>query len=64
MRTIFNEDVRDAIRAAGLFGYQVAAAIGVSETSFSRAMARGELSEGRKAEIMEVCRNAKTARAE
>ena len=64
LRATFNEDIRDAIRAAGLFGYQVAAAIGISETSFSRAMARGELTEERKKQILEVCHNAETAGTE
>jgi predicted XRE-type DNA-binding protein len=64
MRSTHNQDVREAIRAAGLFGYQVAAAIGISETSFSRALARGELSQARKEKIMEVCKHAEVTGAE
>ena len=40
---MFNLDVRTAVKRAGLFGYEVAAALGISETSFSRKIARGEL---------------------
>ena len=64
MKSTYNMDVRVAIRESGLFGYQVAAAIGISETSFSRAMARGELPRERKEQIMEVCQNAKAIKAE
>ena len=48
---MFNLDVRGAIKAAGLFGYEVAAALGISETSFSRKIARSELPEEEKARI-------------
>lgn len=59
MSAMYNLDIRRAIKEAGLFGYQIAGQLGISETSFSRAMARGELSEERKQKIMEVCKNAK-----
>ncbi len=59
MYQVNNIEVREAIRDSGLYGYQIAAALGMSETSFSRAMARGELSQERKEKILEVCRNAK-----
>lgn len=38
-----NLEVREAIKRARLFGYEVAAALGMSETSFSRKL-RQELS--------------------
>lgn len=51
---MFNHDVRIAIKAAGLFGYEVAAALGISETSFSRKIARGELPDAEKRKIVET----------
>lgn len=35
-----NLEVREAIKRARLFGYEVAAALGMSETSFSRKLRR------------------------
>ena len=40
---MYNVEIRNAIKKAGLFGYELAAALGVSETSFSRKLARKEL---------------------
>ena len=40
---MYNVEIRNAIKKAGLFGYELAAALGVSETSFSRNLARKEL---------------------
>lgn len=51
---MFNLDVRDAIKQAGVFGYEAAAALGMSETSFSRKMARAELSEDEKERIFDA----------
>lgn len=51
---MFNHDVRIAIKTAGLFGYEVAAALGISETSFSRKIARGELPDAEKRKIFEI----------
>lgn len=58
MSKVKNLDVRIAMSEAGLYGYQVAGLLGISETSFSRALARAELSDERKQKIMEVCNNA------
>lgn len=49
---MFNHDVKAAIKTAGLFGYEVAAALGISETSFSRKIARSELPQNEKARIL------------
>lgn len=51
---MFNHDVRIAIKTAGLFGYEVAAALGISETSFSRKIARSELPDIEKRKIFEI----------
>lgn len=63
--TMFNIDVRNAIKNAGLFGYEVAAALHISETSFSRAIARSELTDSRKEQIFkaieEIAKGKKTA---
>ena len=48
---LFNVDIRDAIKSKGLFGYQVAEMIGMTEFSFSRLLARKELSPERKEQI-------------
>lgn len=62
---MFNIDVRNAIKNAGLFGYEVAAALHISETSFSRAIARSELTDSRKEQIFkaieEIAKRKKTA---
>ncbi len=47
-----NLDVKAAIRQAGFFGYEVAAALGISETCFSRQLSRAELSPEKKEHIM------------
>ena len=53
---MFNTDLRSRFRAAGLYGYEVAAAIGMSESQFSRMIARSELSPDKKAEILKAVR--------
>ena len=49
---MYNLDTRNAIKRAGLFGYEVAAALGISETSFSRKIARSELPQDEKDRIL------------
>lgn len=49
---MYNIEIREKIRQAGIYGYEVAAAIGVSETSFSRMMARTELSADRRENVL------------
>lgn len=48
---MFNVDVRDRIKKARLYGYEIAEQIGITETSFSRKLARKELSEKEKSDI-------------
>lgn len=61
---MFNQDVRAAIRQAGFFSYEVAAALGVSETCFSRQLSRAELSKEKKEHIMMVIRKMAEERSE
>lgn len=56
-----NIDIREAIKRARLFSYEVASELGISETSFSRKLRR-ELSQEEKMRILEaidkLCRRA------
>lgn len=54
-----NLDVRIAIRESGLYGYQVAKLLGITETSFSRSLSRKELPPERKEKIFAICNDAK-----
>ncbi len=58
---MFNVDIRDAIRSRGLYGYQVAEMIGMTEFSFSRLLARRELTPERKQLILDVIGGGKNA---
>ena len=49
---MYNLEVRNAIKRAGLFGYEVASGLGMSETSFSRKLARKELPNDQKEHIL------------
>ena len=49
---MFNVEIRDAIKKARLYNYEVAAALGMHEASFSRLIARKELSAEQKANVM------------
>ena len=48
-----NIDIRDAIKSYGVYGYEVASRLGISETHFSRKL-RKELSDDDKEKIMSV----------
>lgn len=50
---MYNLEIRTAIRKARLYGYEVAAALGMSETSFSR-MLRKELADEDKERVLAV----------
>lgn len=41
---MFNVEIRNAMKKARVFGYEVAAALGMNESAFSRKLARRELS--------------------
>lgn len=51
---MYNIDIRDAIKSRGLYGYQVAERIGMTEFSFSRMLARKELTAERKKQILDA----------
>lgn len=53
-----NKDIRRAIIRAGLYNYEVAEAMGVSETYFSRLL-HSTLSAEKKKQIMEAIQEAK-----
>lgn len=49
-----NIDIRIKMNNARVKGYEVASALGIAETSFSRMLARRELSEAEKQKILAV----------
>lgn len=49
-----NIEIRNEMRKAGVFGYEVASELKVSETSFSRALSRSELNDDKKAHIIKI----------
>lgn len=51
---MFNLEIRDALKKSRVYGYEVAGALGVPETSFSRSISRKELSAERKEEILRI----------
>ena len=51
---MFNVEVRDAIKKARVYGYEVASALGVSESAFSRSISRKELPTEEKERILKV----------
>ena len=51
---MFNIEVRNAIKKARLYSYEVAAALSVSETSFSRKLSRQELPEDEKKQVLDA----------
>jgi len=58
---MYNVDIRDAIKSNGFYGYQVAEMIGMTECSFSRLLARKELTTERKRQILEAIGGARDA---
>ena len=51
---MFNIEVRADIKKARLFSYEVAAALGITESSFSRKMSRKEMDSEEKRQILAV----------
>ena len=47
-----NIDIRDELKKNHIFGYQIAAKLGIAETSFFRMLARSELSTEQKQKIL------------
>jgi hypothetical protein len=60
---MFNVEIRDAIKRARLFNYEVADALQMHETSFSRKISRTELKQDEKAHILAVINDLSKARA-
>ena len=59
-----NVELRDAIRRSGYYSYEIAAAVGMSETAFSRQMARSEFPEDKKEQILRTIQKMIAERAE
>lgn len=59
-----NINLREAMRNKGIFNYQVAAEMGIAETSFSRMLARSELTEEKQAEVLSAIQRIDEARRE
>lgn len=53
-----NADVRERAKASGVFLYQVAAAMGISEPTMTRKL-RFELSESEKKKVLDIIDNLK-----
>jgi hypothetical protein len=51
---MYNVDIRDAIKSARVFNYEVAKELNVHETSFSRKISREEFSPQEKTRILEA----------
>lgn len=51
---MFNVEIRDAIKNARLYNYEVAKAIGMTETSFSRVISRKEMSPETKMRVLQA----------
>lgn len=62
-QTHANKDIREAAAAAGIFLWQVAEAIGVTDGTFSRKLRR-ELSADEKAEIFQIIQQLSSSRKE
>ncbi len=48
---MFNNDIREELKRARIYGYELASALGIAETSLSRKLARRELTDDEKAKI-------------
>lgn len=51
---MYNIEIRNALKENRIFGYQIAAHLGIAETSFSRKLARKELTEAEKKTIYKI----------
>ncbi|MBR1373744.1 hypothetical protein IJ556_04755 [bacterium] len=56
---MYNLDIRSLLRKSRIFNYEVAAALGIRETSFSRIMARREMTIAEKDRIKEIINDIK-----
>lgn len=55
---MFNIEVRDFIKGKRVYGYEVAAALGMSETAFSRMLNRKELGQDEKSKVFDAIERA------
>ena len=51
---MYNIEIRKALKENRIFGYQIAAHLGIAETSFSRKLARRELTDSEKKNIYTI----------
>lgn len=58
---MYNIDIRSMLKSNRIYGYEIAAALGIAETSFSRMMARGELPSETKERIRAAIKKLKEA---
>jgi len=58
---MFNLEVRNAIKQSRVFGYEVASELKMSESAFSRMLARKELPSDKKEKILVAIENIKKA---
>lgn len=49
---MYNTELRSTIKHFRLYNYEVAAEMGIPETSFSRMISRGEMSADKKKEVL------------
>lgn len=51
---MFNIGIRDLMKKKRVYGYEIANKLGISETSFSRKLARRELGEDETKQIIQI----------
>lgn len=56
---MYNMDIRLLLRKNRIFNYEIASALGIRETSFSRIMARREMTTEEKDRIKEIINDIK-----
>lgn len=49
-----NIEIRQALKSARVFGYEIAAGLGITESSFSRKLARQEMTAAEKEKIYKI----------
>lgn len=59
---MYNIDIRSKLKSNRIYGYEVAAKLGIAETSFSRLLARNELSKEYKEQIYKIIKEIKENR--
>ncbi|MBQ9214442.1 MAG: hypothetical protein IJ150_10965 [Bacteroidales bacterium] len=54
-----NLEIRQALKSARIFGYEVAASLGITESSFSKRLTRRELTTQEKERIYQIIKEIK-----